>query len=104
MDIQRPARFSDGQLIQLNSEFEQHKKKQEELCVQIEELTTMLHSVAQSVEEQAHSTHDIVQLFNDLKSVTRLGGKLQDFFTSLAAMGGIAAAVAAGVVYILEKL
>ena len=91
----------------LRDEFEMYKLEQNQRFERIEHViesnTVAVERLANAVEAQANSTAGIVQLYSDLQGAARLGNGLQRFMGRLAALGTAGAALAAAVLYVIDK-
>lgn len=107
-------RFSDEQLVELCEDFEQHKadfeehkalqeRRWEQLAAMVEKNTTATERIAEAVEKQAESTAGVVELYRDFQGAARVGVGLRKFIAWVAALGTAGAAVAAAVLYVLDK-
>ena len=101
-------RFSDEQLVELCEDFEQHKALQEhrweQLAAMVGENTAATERIAEAVEKQAESTAGVVQLYRDFQGAARVGMGLRRFLVWVAALGTAGAAVAATILYVLDKI
>lgn len=101
-------RFSDGQLLQLRRDFDNHVEEEEtrwrQLTTAVEDNTKMVTRIAEAVEKQAESTAGIVQVHNDVLAAMRLGAGLRKLLTHVASLGAVGAAIAASAVYVIDKL
>lgn len=93
-------RFSDAELVQLRKDFDEHKKEQyrkwSDLAETVEQNTKATERLAESVE-------GVVRLYADIQSTVRVGTGVQRFLTWLLKLGAAGAAIAAGLLYVLNK-
>lgn len=101
-------RFSDVELTRLREEFESHRDRQEErwgqLALMVEQNTEATRAVAVSVESIARSTDGVVQLYRDFQGAARVGIGVRRCIAWLIALGTGGAAIAAAIMYFLDKL
>lgn len=113
-DTSRP-RFSDFQLTELRKDFDKHKddfdiykdeqeKRWAQLADLVEHNTRATQRIAEATERQELNTAGIIQLHADLKSAARVGVGVQKFLAWLVALGTGGAAIAAALVYVIDKL
>jgi hypothetical protein len=108
-------RFSDAELVALREEFEEHRDVQvrnnarqdrrwEQLASMVEQNTEATQAVARSVESIARSTEGVVQLYRDFQGAARVGIGVRKLLAWLIALGTGGAAIAAAIMYFLDKL
>ena len=108
-------RFSDAELVALRKEFEEHRDVQErnnarqdrrweQLASMVEQNTEATQAVARSVESIARSTEGVVQLYRDFQGAARVGIGVRKLLAWLIALGTGGAAIAAAILYVLDKL
>ncbi len=99
-------RFSDQELVDLRKEFTDYQLAQESRWEQFGQLMTentrVTSELALSMSKIADSTKGVVQLYQDVQGVARLGDGLQKFLLWLAKWGVIGSALTYGIRWLAE--
>lgn len=99
--------FSDEQLYQLRTDFELHREEQdrrwESMSSMVEQNTQTTRELAENVRSIAEDTAGIVQGYRDWQGTVRIGSSVQRFIVKLAGLGVAGAALATGIMYVIER-
>lgn len=99
-------RFSDGRLLQLSKDFEQHKVMQDarwdKALAFIEDNNRTTEALVRAVEQLDASTRGIVQLYADVKGAARVGQAIQSMLFWVAKWGTLGGVVYAAAHSLIE--
>lgn len=108
-------RATDAKLFRLCQEFDkhvvrfdEHERRETETFGRIlkaqEQNTVVIGELTGQVTALVENTAGVVQLHQDLQGTARLGKKFQNFMIWLLKWGAIGAGIAAGLMWVIEKL
>lgn len=99
-------RFSDEQLQQLRTDFDDHVEKEEAMWAKLithqDANAKAIKELTAAIRAQTDATAPIVQMHNDLMGAARLGHKVTDLVVWLIKAGGVLAGVGYAIHWILE--